>query len=108
MRTFIKLLTLCCARATVAAAVASLLIFASPVSASENDAEHSAETELRCVQEHEQEATGYYDEQACNAQNAAEAADREAVKYYKEQADRARKRAEALDLETEKYYGERE
>ena len=58
MRTFIKLLTLCCARATVAAAVASLLIFASPVSASENDAEHSAETELRCVQEHEQEATG--------------------------------------------------
>jgi len=108
MHTFIGLLSRRCATAAVAVVVASLLAFANQVSAGAAEKRDNAVAQLRCTQERDQKAVGYYDEQACKAQNAAKAADRDEAKYYDEQADRARKRAEALDLEAEKYYGERE
>jgi hypothetical protein len=106
MRTFIKSPTRCCHSVTVAAALASLLISAGPLSADEDDKADSADEGMTRVQKEERGAVRYYEEQARKAEKRAAGSEEEASKYYEEEARGAKKRAEGREGEAAEYYEE--
>ena len=61
-----------------------------------------AESAPALIQEQDQEATEYYDEQARAAQERADAMGREDAIYYQKQAERAKALAEKRDRGTAK------